>query len=72
MLGRIHNKDLTMKNDKYDKNDELIPANDLMIVELDDRHEFVVAVLTVLFDDTNTKCNDTKCSQDAACPHRVL
>jgi hypothetical protein len=71
----MQNKELSMKSDKDDSNDkngELIPANDLMIVELDDRHEFVVAVLAVLFDDTNTKCNDTKCSQDAACPHKLL
>ena len=60
------------KNGSNDKNDELIPANDLMIVELDDRHEFVVAVLAVLFDDTNTTCNNTKCSQNDACPHKLL
>lgn len=48
---------------------QISPADDLLIVELDQRMEMAAALLA---DDTNTKCNDANCPQNGACPKSTL
>jgi len=47
---------------------ELIPADEFLIVELDDRLEFGAALVeTDLIADLNYKCNATGCVQNLGC-----
>jgi hypothetical protein len=49
------------------ENENLFGPEALWIVELDERREFTFVVIA---DDSNIKCNDSTCSQDAVCPRK--
>lgn len=55
-----------MKNTSKSSTEALatLRADDLLIVELDDRMEFTAAVLVA----DNYGCNDSKCVQNGYCP----
>ena len=57
-----------MKNPN-DRHDELLlrPADDLLIIELDDRLEMGVAPVGT---DTNYGCNASSCTQNGYCPKK--
>lgn len=52
------------KNDQ--ENNKLLPADDFLILELDDRLEFGAVLIE---DDSfsNTACNSTGCTQNGSC-----
>ena len=47
---------------------ELVPADDLLIVELDDRLEFGAAVLEGDLALSDLGCNGKSCTQNGSCP----